>query len=103
MIKRLTFMSDMHKKNSEEAWDNKELGTTEEFVRKVSPEREKALDEKLGLQIISVRLQKSLIHDLKKLARENGLGYQPYLRQVLTQHVRDEKKKGKKHLKVVSG
>ncbi len=90
-------MSDMHKKNPEEAWDNRDLGATEEFVRKVSKDREKALDEKLGLQIISVRLQKSLINDLKKLAGENGLGYQPYLRQVLTKHVRDEKNKGDKH------
>jgi len=95
-------MSDMHKKHSEDAWDNREVGAEEKFVRKVSPERDKAVDEKLGLQIISVRLQKSLIDDLKELAAENGLGYQPYLRQVLTKHVREEKKKGGKHLKIVS-
>lgn len=94
-------MSNMHKKHSEEAWENRELGATEEYVRKASPEREKALDEKLELQIISIRLQKGLIDDLKDLAGEDGLGYQPYVRRVLTQHVRSEKRKREKHLKVV--
>jgi len=96
-------MKDTHKKkHSEEAWENRELGATEAFVRKVSPEREKALEEKVGLQIISIRLQKSLIDDLKALAREDGLGYQPYIRQLLTQHVRGEKRKRDKEFKVTT-
>lgn len=94
-------MTNTHKKHSEEAWDNRDLGSTEAFVRKVSPEQEKALDEKLELQIISIRLQKSLIDDLKDLAGEDGLGYQPYIRHVLTQHARNEKRKREKHLKVI--
>ena len=94
-------MNNTHKKNSEEAWENRELGATESFVRKVSPAREKTLDEKLGLQIISIRLQKNLIDSLKELAGEDGLGYQPYIRQVLTQHVRNKKGKHEKHLKVI--
>lgn len=96
-------MSDMHKKHSEEAWDNRELGATESFVRKVSPEREKSLDDKLNLQIISIRLQKNLIDDLKEFAEEDGLGYQPYVRQVLTHHIRNEKRKRDKQLKVMGG
>ena len=94
-------MSDTHKKHSEETWENRELGATESFVRKVSPEREKALDEKLALQIISIRLQKNLIDDRKELAGEDGLGYQPYIRQLLTQHVRNEKIKREKHLRAI--
>lgn len=96
-------MNDTHKKHSEEAWENRELGASESFVRKVSPEREKALEEKLELQIISIRLQKKLIDDLKELAGDDGLGYQPYMRQVLTHHVRDQKRKRNKHLKVIGG
>jgi predicted DNA binding CopG/RHH family protein len=46
----------------------------------------------LGLQSISIRLQKELIEDLKLLAKEMGIGYQPYIRQLLTQHVREKKK-----------
>ncbi len=84
-------MNNMPENNSDDAWESRELGATESFVRKVSTKVEKSLDDKLNLQIISIRLQKSLIDDLKELAGENGLGYQPYIRQILTQHVREEK------------
>ena len=86
-------MSNMHKKRSEEAWENRELGATESFVRKASTRREKTLDEKLELQSISIRLNKMLIDELKDLAAEDGLGYQPYIRQVLMQHVRKKREK----------
>jgi hypothetical protein len=46
------------------------------------------LDERLGLQTISIRLQRCLIDSLKELAEEDGIGYQPYVRQVLMRHVR---------------
>ncbi len=94
-------MKDTHKIHSEDAWEKRELGATESFVRKASPEHEKLVDDNLGLQVISIRLQKSLIDDLKDLAGEDGLGYQPYIRQVLTHHVRNEKRKREKHLQVV--
>ena len=94
-------MNNTPKETSDEAWDNRELGATESFVRRASPEHEKSLDDRLELQIISIRLQKSLIEDLKDLAGEDGLGYQPYMRQVLTHHVRNEKRKREKHLRVV--
>jgi len=92
-------MSDMHKKRQENAWENRELGASESFVRKASTQREKALDDKLGLQLISIRLQRNLIEDLKELAGENGLGYQPYIRQLLTQHVYNQKRKAEKRYK----
>jgi predicted DNA binding CopG/RHH family protein len=82
-------MKNTHEVNTEETcWDNRELGVSEEHVRKASPERENALDERLGLQTISIRLQKSLIENLKKLAEDDGIGYQPYVRQLLMRHVR---------------
>jgi predicted DNA binding CopG/RHH family protein len=61
-------------------------------VRKVSPQRERAVDERLGLQMISLRLQKDLIDALKHLAREAGIGYQPYIRQLLTRHIQEKKR-----------
>ncbi|MCD6040116.1 MAG: uncharacterized protein K0S27_1516 [Gammaproteobacteria bacterium] len=81
-------MKNIHRKSNKEAWDNRELGASEEHVRKASPEREKTLDERLGLRTISIRLQKSLIDTLKSLAQEDGVGYQPYIRQVLTRHAK---------------
>ncbi len=89
-------MKNMRKNHEEDSWDNRELGAEEKYVRKVSPDREKDIDEKLGLQIISIRLQKNLIDELKSLSYENGIGYQPYIRQILTQYV---KTKRTKHLK----
>jgi predicted DNA binding CopG/RHH family protein len=94
-------MNDMPKTHSEDAWENRELGATESFVRKASTEHEKSLDDKMDLQIISIRLQKSLIDDLKELAGEDGLGYQPYIRQLLTHHVRNEKIKRAKHVQLI--
>jgi len=87
--------------DSEDTWDNRELGATESFVRKASTDHEKSLDDKLNLQVISIRLQKDLIDELKDLAGEDGLGYQPYIRQVLTHHVRNEIRKREKHLRII--
>jgi predicted DNA binding CopG/RHH family protein len=93
-------------KSNEKAWDNRELGASENHVRKASPDREKALDERLGLQTISIRLQKNLIDNLKSLAEEDGIGYQPFVRQILTRYVRQiqheqrEKIKREKHMQV---
>ncbi|TAK71986.1 MAG: hypothetical protein EPO11_10660 [Gammaproteobacteria bacterium] len=86
-------MKNTRKKYTEEAWERGELGVSESHVRKVSKEREKAIDEHLGLQMISLRLQKNLIKELKKLAHQAGIGYQPYIRQLLTQHVHGKKKR----------
>lgn len=87
--------------SSPEAWDNQELGASEKHVRKSSQERERAVDDSLELQTISIRLQKALIDDLKRLAEDDGIGYQPYIRQVLTRHVRCEKAKRGKHIQEV--
>ncbi|WP_217506160.1 hypothetical protein [Vibrio cholerae] len=75
-----------------ELWESGELGRDEEFVRKAQTSDD-SLDEKLGLQMISIRLQKSLIEDLKDIAELNGIGYQPLMKQILKRFVDAEKKK----------
>jgi hypothetical protein len=70
-------------------WESGELGRTEKFTRTAPAEIEAMLDEDLGLVQISLRLQKSLVADLKVLARQKGLGYQPFVRQILTQYASD--------------
>ncbi len=72
-----------------ERWDNGELGASAEHIGFVSDEEERAIDDGLGLQLISIRLGKPLIEQLKALAKLEGLGYQPLVRQVLTKYVRD--------------
>lgn len=66
------------------------LGQDEAFVKKASDDTELQLDNALGLQMISIRLQKSLIEDLKAIAQANGIGYQPLMRDVLSKFARSE-------------
>ncbi len=75
-----------------EAWDNGDLGQDKQFVVRANSEAEQALNVALELQMISVRLQTSLIEDLKFIARINGVGYQPLMRDVLCRFAKSEKK-----------
>jgi predicted DNA binding CopG/RHH family protein len=72
-----------------ELWESKQLGASAEHARRVSSAESKQVDYALGLQAISIRLQKELVEQLKELARRDGIGYQPYIRQLLTRHVRE--------------
>lgn len=91
-------MKNMHNANTDEKWENHEFGASEEHVRKVSAEEEKAVDDALDLQVVSIRLQKALITQFKALAIDEGIGYQPLMRQVLTHYAHDAMKP-RKHLK----
>lgn len=71
--------------NSQIDYDS--VGMDEAFVAVAPAELSAALDEALELQPISIRLQKDLLENLKALAKLNGLGYQPLIRQVLTRWV----------------
>lgn len=74
-------------------WETGELGRDENHVRRATPEREAAVHEALGLQLISIRLQKRMIEDLKFIAKANGIGYQPLIRDILDRFVVHEVKK----------
>ncbi|HMX46144.1 MAG TPA: CopG family antitoxin [Candidatus Obscuribacter sp.] len=72
-----------------ELWETKQLGADPKYARPVSREKCKEIDDSLGLQAISIRLQKELVEQIKELAKRDGIGYQPYIRQLLTRHVRE--------------
>ncbi|OTA15413.1 hypothetical protein Xbed_03589 [Xenorhabdus beddingii] len=78
--------------STDEAWENGELGCSEAHV-KVSDITEDLINDALDLQPISIRLNKSLIEDLKMIADLSGLGYQPLIRQVLNRFANSEKKR----------
>lgn len=83
--------------STDAAWEEGVLGRSEAHV-KISSEAsaaefEKEINESLELQPISIRLNKSLIEDLKMIAELAGLGYQPLIRQVLTRFTDCEKKR----------
>lgn len=74
-----------------EAWDSGELGRDEKFVKKADFD-ETAFNEALELQMISIRLQKSLIDNLKAFAKYHKLGYQPLMKIILQRWVDGELK-----------
>ena len=79
--------------DSDDAWDSGQLGRAVEHARPAAGGIETAVDASLGLQLISIRLQKSLIEDLKAIASLNGIGYQPLMRQILKRFADGEKKR----------
>jgi hypothetical protein len=69
-------------------WEKGKLGSIE-YAEPAPKELDNALDDALDLQQLTMRLQKSLVADLKKIARAQGLGYQPLIRQVLTKYAKE--------------
>jgi hypothetical protein len=76
-------------KDDGDAWEQGDAGLSAAHVQAAPPEIEKAIDDGLDLAPVTMRLQKSLVEQLKELASRNGLGYQPFVRQILTQYVRE--------------
>ncbi len=68
-----------------------DLGQSVQDAEQVNVTEDKVLDDALGLQLISIRLQKKLIEDLKEMAQDEGITYQPLIRQILTRHVKESK------------
>jgi len=79
------------KKQELEPWET-DIGSSETDQRLATNEESQAIDDIVGLQQFTIRLQKGLVADLKELAKQNGIGYQPYVRLLLTQHVNQHKK-----------
>lgn len=79
--------------STDEAWDSQVLGSNEDYVKVSSDLSEMDINDALELHPISIRLNKSLIEDLKMIADLHGLGYQPLVRQVLTRFADCEKKR----------
>ena len=71
-----------------EKWENRELGADPMSAKKVSKEEEKAIDDSLGLVQVTLRLQKSQVESLKKIALAKGINkYQPLIRMVLSEYI----------------
>lgn len=83
--------------DTDEAWENGELGNDAEFARPLPDEDAlkdiAQINESLGLQPISIRLEKSLVEDFKTIATINGLGYQTLMRQALKRFAACEMKR----------
>ena len=75
---------------SVEVWEDGKLGRDKKHAENADAALEKALDDAIGMQMISIRLQKKLIENLKIIAKHHGIGYQPLIRQLLTRFVMAE-------------
>jgi predicted DNA binding CopG/RHH family protein len=82
----------MNDKIEMDAWETGELGRSEEHVKVAAPAVCKEVDDSLGLQLVSIRLQKSLIANLKMIAGHHGLAYQPMIRDLLNRFAVSEMK-----------
>lgn len=68
---------------TDDAWESGALGEDEKYVAIAKDVNEALIDDSLELQMISIRLQKSLIEEFKVIAQLRGIGYQPLIRQIL--------------------
>ena len=69
---------------------NSELGNSEEHVEAASEIARAEVDAALGMRMISIRLGRILLRDLKAIAEFHGIGYQPMIRDLLGRFVRSE-------------
>ena len=80
-------------KGTTEAWEEGLLGDDEQHVRVADDLDEATVNKALDLHPVSIRLQKSLVEDLKSIASIHGIGYQPLVRQILNRFAESEKKR----------
>lgn len=71
-------------------WETGELGRDPKHVERATPEQKQEIEAALGLQMISIRLQKELLTELKLIAEYRGIGYQPLIRDILSRFARTE-------------
>lgn len=75
-----------------EAWESGKLGEDEKFAKPVNASLACQIDDSLGLQMISIRLDKGLIDSFKMLGTFHGVGYQPLMRDALKRFAEAEMK-----------
>lgn len=78
--------------NTPDAWESGELGQSLEHVRVAPSKLASEIDDALGLQMISIRLDKELIDMFKLLGGKYQMGYQPLMREALKRFVDGELK-----------
>lgn len=76
--------------NSTKAWESGELGNDLKHTRAVDKKIGAQIDEALGLQMISIRLEQDLIESFKLLGTKYNMGYQPLMREALKRFIEGE-------------
>ncbi len=74
------------------SWESGKLGRDKKYAVAASKELGDQIDDALGLQMISIRLDKELIDTFKLLGDKYQMAYQPLMREALRRFVDDELK-----------
>lgn len=67
-----------------------DMGNQASHAAPATAEDANAVSNALGLQMISIRLQRGLLQDLRLIADHHGIGYQPMIRDLLNRFARSE-------------
>lgn len=79
---------------TDDAWESGALGKDDEHAKRFEGDIDVEVDEALELQMISIRLPKYIINGFKFIAsRNNDIGYQTLMRQILHRFVVCEMKR----------
>ena len=73
-----------------EPFETGELGRDPQHFEKAPADLRAQVDASLEMQMVSVRLPKQLISELKLVADYRGIGYQPLMRDILQRFARCE-------------
>lgn len=76
--------------NTPEAWENGNFGRDIKYAKTTEKKLGSQIDDALGLQMISIRLEKDLIESYKLLGTKYDMGYQPLMREALKRFVEGE-------------
>jgi hypothetical protein len=76
-----------------EAWENGDLGRSEEHASLCAEDFSRQIDVMAGLEILSVRLDSTLVGDLKAIAALEGINHTALVRRVLQRFATAELKK----------
>lgn len=77
---------------TDDAWESEQLGADAKHAHAVSQDITSEIDGALGLQMISIRLEKALIESFKVLGSFHGIGYQPLMKDALKRFADSEMK-----------
>ncbi|MDP3122745.1 BrnA antitoxin family protein [Polynucleobacter sp.] len=78
--------------NTPTPWESGKLGRDKQYAVAASKELGDQIDDALGLQMISIRLDKEVIDTFKLLGEKYQIGYQSLMREALRRFVDDELK-----------
>lgn len=79
-------------KGTVDAWDNGDLGRSMDHAVRAPAHYAQQIDEAMGMQMISIRLQKELVEEFKLIAGFHKVGYQPLMRDALKRFASSELK-----------